>query len=110
MSYKEIKLRAPDVDSAPTEIMYEIAACRADGVDLLRIDVEPDELRPTDKILSAVIKQLRAMKQKGTVQFFATRDSFRHNRTEAIFLQNKYPGIFAAEITSYGEDYVYVKL
>ena len=39
MSYKEINLRALTPESAVTEIMYEIAACRADNIDLIRINI-----------------------------------------------------------------------
>lgn len=114
MSYKEIKLRTRTPESASTEIMYEIAACRADGVDLIRINISYDEDGGNNtefkRIISVIIKLLRNMKQKGSVQFFATADSFRLATTEAVFLQNKYPGLFSVQPEANDGAFIYVKI
>ena len=112
MSYRKIDLRSTAPEAVGTEIMYEIAACRADGVDLICLCIREDEDSPdTKRIFSTVIRLLRNMKQKGTVQFFATRVDFLSSSTEAVFLQNKYPEIFSpmsSEID--GSLYIYVKV
>ena len=43
MNYKEINLRAKTPESAATEVMYEIASLRADGVGLIRINILYEE-------------------------------------------------------------------
>ena len=64
----------------------------------------------TKRIISQIIKQLKNMKQKGSIQFFATEDSFRLSSTEVVFLQNKYPAIFSGHPSREGETFVFVKL
>ena len=80
MSYKEILLRSRTADAAVTEIMYEIAACRADGVELIRFNISygnaMESMNEVGKIISALLRTLKNMKQKGSIQFLATPDSF----------------------------------
>lgn len=112
MRYREIDLRSTAPEAVGTEIMYEVAACRADGVDLVRLNIREDE-DSTDakRLFSAVIRLLRNMKQKGAVQFFATRVDFLSSSTEAVFLQNKYPEIFSPMPSENdGSLYIYIKV
>ncbi len=114
MSYREINLRAKTPESVATEVMYEIASHRADGVGLLRINILYDAGEGIDaekkRILSGIIKLLKNMKQKGSVQFFATEESFRTGSTEVVFLQNKYPEVFSTPPAFDGGAFVFVKL
>ena len=100
MSYREIGIGADSSESAATEIMFNIAACRVDGVDLIRIDlpiVEEGKIsRDGKKMLFSITRLLKDMKQKGSIQFFATEDSFARSTTEAVYLQNKYPALFSS--------------
>ena len=112
MSYKNISLRAKMPESAATEIMYEIAACRADKIDLVRVDIAYDEGDggETKKIMSTVIKVLKNMKAGKGIHFFATKQSFESFSTEASFLQNKYPEIFSSAEKGDECEYIYIKL
>lgn len=114
MSYKEINLRANSAEAASTEIMYEIASSRADSVDLIRLNAFYDENAEGDidykRMLSSIIRLLKVMKQKGSIQFFATSDSFRQSTTEAVFLQNKYPLLFVNPPSVDNGQFVYIKL
>ncbi len=115
MSFKEINIRSLSADGVITELMYEIAACRADGVELARFnicssssDIAEGEGR---KIFSAITRTLKGMKQKGSIQFFATKKSFAEGSTESSFLINKYPSLFASSPAyEEGEEFIYVKL
>ena len=115
MSYKEINIRALHSDAATTEIMNEIAAARADGVELIRFNLRSDgseeAVSATRKVYSSLIRTLRGMKQKGRIQFIATEESFVRGDTESIFLANKYPDLFSSAPAS-GEDdeFVFVKI
>lgn len=112
MSYRELTLRSVTPDGADTEIMYEIAGCRVDSVDIFRLNINDNGENPESKrLVSSVIRLLRNLKQKGTIQFFATRVDFISSSTEAIFLQNKYPDLFdpmPAECD--GVMYIFVKI
>lgn len=114
MNYKEINLRAKTPESAATEVMYEIASLRADGVGLIRINILYEESigvdTETERIFSQIIKILKNMKKKGSVQFFATDDSFRLVTTEVVFLQNKYPDLFSTAPIPNGGPFIFVKL
>ncbi len=110
MSFRELCLRADMPDGAVTEIMYEVASCRADGIDLLKINID-NELSEIKRIVSALLKTLKTMKQKGSIQFYATKESFDVMSTEAVFLQNKYPEHFSeGNINSDDQTYIYVKI
>ncbi len=115
MNYKEIKLRATSPEAAATEIMYEIAACRADRVEVIRFNISygtaAEEDNTSKKIIASVQKLLRNMKQKGSVQFIATPECFAAGSTESSFLYNKYPSIFdSIPSANEGETYVFVKI
>ncbi len=115
MSYKEIKLRSHSSESAITEIMYEIAACRADGVELIRFNIYYDEesksMNDWRKVVASSIRTLKNMKQKGSIQFIATPESFENGSTESSFLYNKYPSLFELTPTvEEGESFIFVKL
>lgn len=112
MSYREINLRASDPDAASTEIMYEIAAGRADSVDLIRFNISlPDASADEKRLFFHAIRLLKNMKQKGTVHFLATREDFSISSTEAVFLQNKYPELFdSLPMENDGSLYIYVKI
>ena len=113
MSYKEINLRSLTPDGALTEIMYEIATARADGVDLIRINFQccdVEESFDSKKLLSLVIRLLKTMKQNGSIHFFATLDSFARSTTEAVFLHNKYPEFFSVQPKVENGEFVYIKL
>lgn len=110
MNYRIINLRAHLADTANTELMYEIAASRADKVDLIRLNIDMTDPE-SKRIVSQIIKTLKFMKQKGSIQFFATPESFELMRTEAVFLINKYPDRFDGDnSTVEGESYIFIKL
>ena len=112
MNHREINLRANSPESAITEVRYEIAGCRADGIDLLRINIlfSKGEESDTKKIMSTVIKVLKEMKAGKGISFFATEASFKNSTTEASFLQNKYPHVFSSFGEKTDSEYIYVKL
>ena len=115
MSYREINLRSASADAVATEIMYEIASCRADGVELIRFNISYginlEAMNEVKKILSSATRLLKNMKQKGSIQFIATSDSFESGSTESSFLYNKYPELFeGSAVLDAGDNYIFVKL
>ena len=112
MVLKKLLLRSNLPEHLTTEIMYEIAAARADGAELLRIEMPTDEDNASahKKLSSSLIRLLKGMKDEGRIQFFATRDKFDSQSTEAVFLQNKYPEHFEYNNSESQAEYVYIKL
>ena len=105
--YKIIDLKSDNVDSMTTEIMFEVAGARADGNELIRINISSNET----KMYDAAIKLLKSMKQKGIIQFFATEKSFLNGSTEASFLMNKYYDIISLADNGSGEvSYIFIKI
>ena len=105
--YKIIDLKAENIDSMTTEIMFEVAGARADGNELIRLNINNDET----KLYDGAIKLLKNMKQKGLIQFFASEKSFTDGSTEASFLMNKYQDIISlADNEGREASFIYVKL
>lgn len=105
--YKIIDLKAENIDSMTTEIMFEVAGARADGSELIRLNIYNDEA----KLYDSAIKLLKNMKQKGLIQFFATEKSFSSGSTEASFLMNKYQdSISISNDESGAVSFIYVKI
>jgi hypothetical protein len=109
MIIRGIDLKARNLDSALTEIMFEIAGAKADGCELARINiihVDGENDLSVAKLYDGVIKILKNMKAKKLLQFYAVKESFEKPSTEGRFLINKYP-----DISTEGEGYwIYVKL
>lgn len=114
MKYREIEVRATSREGISTELMYEIATCRADGSELIKFIFRKSNEQESDltrRNVASAIKLFKLMKQKGQVQFIATSSSFDNSETEAVFLLNKYPDIFEnAPKESEGEVFIFVKL
>lgn len=111
MYYREIKLRSNELDSALTEITYELAAARVDSVELVRINLTCDEIKATQKLFDGIIRHLKGIKRSGKIQFFATEQSFADGSTEAVFLANKYPELLTSS-PSLSNDikFIYIKI
>ena len=113
MNFKEFTLKADLPEQISTEILFEIASARADSLELICINIfnEDKEYIQPQKQRAAVIKILKNLKADGRIQLFATSDSFKGQKTEAYFLQNKYPEIFNSSPNDFiNENKVYIKL
>jgi len=107
--YLEIKLDGKCSAELDTEVRFNIAAARVDGVELARL-VLPfggDE-RDNSRVLFCLTKVLRAMMREGSVQFYETDEGFKTSTTEAKFLENKYPDFLVPSDATH--KYVYVKI
>lgn len=112
MSYKILELRSKTAAALTTEIMYEVASARVAGAVLLRLNIKKDgDEKLCRRLLSAVKRTLKNMKEQGRIQFYALPDNFSAFATEAKFLVNKFPELFESlpEETE-EESFAYVKL
>ena len=112
MRYKEITLVSEGKESIETEVMYEIAAARADNIELIKLTIptEATEQQGMNKSTATVIRRLKIMKQGGYIQFYAGKNDFAVMSTPAHFLINKYSEHFAEMSSDEIFDYLYVKL
>ena len=81
-------------DEISTEIRFVIASARASGNDLISLKTKEESL--DDKISLALIKNLKAIKKEGRIDFYADKSAFFSGKAEASYLLNKFP-----EITEY---------
>ncbi len=115
MLIKTVELKGRVFHSSRTEMLFEIASAKSEGVEIVRFDipVATDETEQSNlkKMTSSLIKELRQMKTKGQIQLYATPTSFEKMSTEAVFLLNKYPFLSDdAELTEKLEGFIYVKI
>ena len=101
MIYREINFKGKEADSLITELLFEIAGARADGVQLVRFNLALGEEKIDEKLINRMvdklIKQLKQMKFEGRIQFYATESDFLDSTTKANFLINKYPSVFVCQ-------------
>ncbi len=112
MIYRQIFLNSIASETVETEIIFELASARADGVELLRFDVAKlEDDKAYNKLMRSIKKILRVLKERSMVQFFAMPDNFINSGTESKFLINKYPDVFEEMLTD-GDDgmYFYLKI
>ena len=91
MNLKKCVLEHMDLEYLMTELRFNIAAARAEKVELLMLELATEDERSRRRRYTSVLFRLRQLKREGTVQFFATEDDFADNTTEADYLLNKYP-------------------
>lgn len=95
MKYINLTLKSKTVVNAATEIMFEVASRRTDGVELLRYDVfRNEDERGFEKLTAGIVRILKNMKSRGSIQFFAASENFKRGGMESQFLINKYPELF----------------
>ena len=113
MELKNVELLIKNPPDVLTEITYEVASARADGIELMCFTIKVDDAEELSdrRVSSAVTKVLKGLKEKGLIQFFATPSDFKRGSTEASFLINKYPTFFDnLPRECDGFDFVYVKI
>lgn len=110
MKYIVINLQGKDQNEISTEIMFELAGAKIDGAELVRFNIENADDDSGKKRSSAMLKVLKNMKSAGKIQFYATPESFAGEKTEAVFLINKYPELFERKEPDNNIMYAYVKL
>ena len=73
-----------------TEIRFLIASARAQGKDLISIKLKDKKEGKLDEL---IVKNLRAIKKEGKLDFFADKCAFESASAEASYLINKFPEV-----------------
>ena len=91
MTLKKCLLEHMDLEYLMTELRFNIAASRAEKIELILFELATEEERSRRRRYTSVLFRLRQLKREGIIQFFATENDFADNTTEADYLLNKYP-------------------
>ncbi len=100
MDLKRISLDYMKPDYLMTELRFNIAAARAERMELIHLELAADDDRLRRREYTSVLVRLRQLKREGVIQFFAAEDDFAGSTTEAVYLLNKYPELSALADTS----------
>ncbi len=112
MIYQEKTIRSSTASSLKNETLFEIATARASNIEIVRFAINKTGDNKTDeKLIAAALKHFKRIKERGIIQFFATKASFDENSTEAKFLLNKYPELFSDNTANTNDSYlIYIKI
>ena len=90
MKFKSHEISAKTQANIGTELSFEVASARAQGIEILRFDISDSE---KEKLAVYAEKKLRALKRCGRIQLFILASELINESTEAEYLKNKYPQI-----------------
>ena len=101
MEFKKHRLTATGRDAIFTEVWFEVATARVFECEVLGFEIYYEDAGSRKRTVQQTVRTLRAMKEKGMLQFFATAEYFERGSAEAEFLKNKYPRLtdeFTADV------------
>lgn len=82
-----------DLEYLMTELRFNIAAARAEKMELVLFELATDDDRSRRRRYTSILFRLRQLKREGTISFFAAESDFADGTTEADYLLNKYTEI-----------------
>ena len=91
MNLKKCVLEHMDLEHLMTELRFNVAAARAEKVELVMLELATEDERSRRRRYTSVLFRLRQLKRDGVIQFFASESDFADLTTEADYLLNKYP-------------------
>lgn len=89
MNFKKIEIKADMNSTVKTELLFSIAAARAEKCEILCVDIPQDRAR----FIPYMEKTLKALKKSGRIQLYVMSSELTDDLTEARYLRNKYPVI-----------------
>ena len=106
--FSEYTLTGTSQSELNTEVRYVTASAAVDKKSIFCLKLfDENSYAALEKRKSCLLKVLRGMKKEGIIEFFVTKEGFREENTEAVFLINKYSEYLKLVDDS---EYVYVKL
>ncbi len=106
MSLSLHNIRFTDSKELSVELEFIIACNKIEGNELIRVTLENTEL--VQKFRLAATKHLKAAKKDGVIRLFVFEDELSQEKTESVYLLNKYPSL--AEKSSGEAGVIYIKL
>lgn len=91
-----------------TEVRFDVAAARADKVDIIRFSIpKGEDEKNNSRILFCFLKVLRSMQKAGLIQFYVKDEDLSAMTTGALFLKNRFGDAIVPSPDSF--TYIYVK-
>lgn len=106
MSFSLYNVKYTDAKDLSVELEFIIACNKVEGNELIKISVENTDNK--DKFRVSASRLLRAMKKDGVIRLFVFEDDLFSEKTESVYLLNKFP--FLSENNELSPYAVYVKL
>lgn len=106
MSFSLYNVKYTDAKDLSVELEFIIACNKVEGNELIKISVENTDTK--DKFRVSASRLLRAMKKDGVIRLFVFEDDLSSEKTESVYLLNKFP--FLSESNELSPYAVYVKL
>lgn len=106
MSFSLYNVKYTDAKDLSVELEFIIACNKVEGNELIKISVENTDTK--DKFRVSASRLLRAMKKDGVIRLFVFEDDLFSEKTESVYLLNKFP--FLSENNELSPYAVYVKL
>ena len=105
MKYNTFIITCSNQSIIETEILYSVAAARAEGKDFLKLMISSDE---NEKAIINALTVDMALGCSTRIELYIVSDELQGNSTEAEYLHNKYPKI--TDICSESETSLIVKI
>lgn len=106
MSLSSHSIRFTDSKELSVELEFIIACNKIEGNELVKLELENTEC--TQKFRSAAARHLKTAKKDGVIRLFVFEDELSQEKTESIYLLNKYPSL--AEKSKDETGIIYIKL
>ena len=107
MSLSMHNIKFTDAKELSVEIEFIIACSKVEGNELIKITLENTDMQ--QKFKTAASRLLKSIKKDGVIQLFVFEDDLNATeKTESVYLLNKYPSLVTGNEPN--PNSVYVKL
>ena len=106
MSLSLHNIRFTDSKELSVELEFIFACNKVEGNELIKLSLENTEL--VQKFRSCATRLLRAAKKDGVIRLFVFEDELSQEKTECVYLLNKYPSL--TEGSKEDPGVIYIKL
>lgn len=106
MSLSLHNIRFTDSKDLSVELEFIIACNKIEGNELIKLTLENTEL--VQKFRSSSARLLKSAKKDGVIRLFVFEDELSQEKTESVYLLNKYPSL--AENSTGDPSVIYIKL
>ena len=107
MSLSMYNVKFTDSKELSVELEFIIARNKVEGNELIKLTLENTDMQ--QKYKSAVTRLLKSIKREGVIQLFIfEEDLILQEKTESIYLLNKFP--FLSEIKNTDPSALYIKV
>ena len=93
MDYRLFDLKEDRQEDIFNDILFNIACAKADGCNLVRLDLINEDEKSFNKNVKAITRFLRELKKNDKIQLYLPANELSGASTESEYLNNMYPGL-----------------